>query len=194
VSGIGEAWAHIEAWLKSHAPHEEMGPPATPEALAKLATALGGTLPPSLGESLRLHDGARFGISLKSGHGPWTLLRASAIERDWKCLQSLHAELDEQYGDARRALRADGPVSAVWWRAEWIPFASNGAGDLLCVDMAPEPGGRVEQVVLYLRDPSPRKVMAPSLAAFLEEFVDGLESGAYVVDPFLGIVLRDEEK
>jgi cell wall assembly regulator SMI1 len=189
VSAIAGAWRRIEAWIKTNAPNTRLGPPASREALDELAKTIGRRVPDSLAESLRIHDGASFEIDLP--YGDWKLSSASTSAEDWTSLVEIHAELDVTYGVENRRHRATGPVSPVPWRAEWIPFASNGAGDRLCVDMAPAPGGHLEQVIVYMRDAAPHEVLSPSIGDVLERFADGLESGAYMVDPLFGVVPRE---
>ena len=72
-------------------------------------------------------------------------------------------EMAEQL-DADRRRPTDGPVQAVWAHPDWIPFAVDFGGCLLCIDLAPLMACR-RQVILVPEDH--RRVLcdgaAPSL-------------------------------
>jgi cell wall assembly regulator SMI1 len=189
VSTLAEQWQRIDAWLAAHAACElSASPPISPQGMSNLEAALGRPLPLELAQWLAIHDGAQAEVWTTSPEQAWTLFRSKQIEEGWKALQKLFAELATELGPETLAVRAIGPVSAVFWKPAWIPFATNGAGDRLCFDMAPEPGGVEGQIVLYLRDPAPRQVVAPSLTALLSAYADALERGAYRFEPYVGLV------
>jgi cell wall assembly regulator SMI1 len=152
-----------------------------------LEAALARPIHAELAESLGVHESTSFAFKFDAAVGSWTLLPAGSIASEWTRLRDLYAELGTV--DAR----AIGPVSPVFWKGAWIPFASNGAGDLLCIDLGPEPGGTVGQIVRYLRDPSPRECVAHSLADLLQDFASALAADKYIFDSFLGVVPRKAE-
>jgi cell wall assembly regulator SMI1 len=63
------------------------------------------------------------------------------------------------------------------WNWAWIPFAADGAGNLLCLDLDPDKGGEIGQVILWASDPAYVEVIAPSYRAWLEQFASDLEAG-----------------
>jgi cell wall assembly regulator SMI1 len=191
MGDLRAACKRIEAWMGRHAPSMlDVSAPATPARIAELEAALGGRMPGELAEWLSIHDGEGFSIRGAPADTDWTLLGAGRIREDWAETRSLHAELDAEYGAAAVHHRVEGPMTAASWKEGWIPLASDGAGDKLCFDLEPEPGGSIGQLVVVSRDASPHKVVAASLAEVLESFADGLERGDYEIEPFVGIVPR----
>jgi len=59
------------------------------------------------------------------------------------------------------------PVKPIYTSADWIPFATDGGGNSLAVDLAPEPGGSAGQVIVIGSDEDARRVIAPSVVALL---------------------------
>ncbi|WP_405674367.1 SMI1/KNR4 family protein [Streptomyces sp. NBC_01511] len=77
------------------------------------------------------------------------------------------------FGLVRRSARRPG----------WIPFAENGGGDFLAVDMDPAEGGRPGQVIRIGRNHDDGPVhVADSVTALLRAQLDALERGAYECD------------
>ena len=56
----------------------------------------------------------------------------------------------------------------LWWSPRWIPLTGNGAGDHLCVDLDPAPGGAPGQVITMWHMDDVREVKAAGWAAWLE--------------------------
>ncbi|MGE0786416.1 MAG: SMI1/KNR4 family protein [Sandaracinaceae bacterium] len=71
---------------------------------------------------------------------------------------------------------------ATWWDPDWLPFASDHAGQLLVLEI------RSGAVIEFLHDDEPRPVHAETLEAFLTKYADDLESDrralrdGYIVD------------
>jgi len=64
-------------------------------------------------------------------------------------------------------ITSDPGVRARWFHDKWLPIADNGGGDLLCIDLDPDRGGTVGQVVEFRHDDSTRKRLAVSLLEYL---------------------------
>ena len=175
-----EIWARIEGWLRQHAP-DALGvlyPPAPPETIRAFETAVGAALPDDYRESLAIHDGEQGSPVLFS---PWALTATEWAVRSWRTMRSVERELARDL-PRRVPVVVVGPVAAVWWSESWIPFASNGAGYDLCLDLDPAPGGRRGQVIEFRHDISKRIVRAPSFADWLRANADDLENGRYEID------------
>jgi cell wall assembly regulator SMI1 len=63
--------------------------------------------------------------------------------------------------------RADAGVRSKWYLADWIPFASNGAGDFLCIDTNPTKKGTVGQIISLEHESPARRLIASSTSEFL---------------------------
>jgi cell wall assembly regulator SMI1 len=83
--------------------------------------------------------------------------------------------------DHREARSAKG-IRSEWWNIGWIPFASNGGGDLFCVDLAPAPGGTAGQVISHNHETGEHQLLAVSFRPLLNELVSGLRDGKYSFD------------
>jgi len=154
------AWTKIEANLAAHAPdvHEALRAPAEPRAVAAAETKLSLKFPKLLRESLAIHDG----MNAEALFELWRLLSADEIGEQWRGLVHLLDAGD--FADCRT--EHDKKVGDGWFRRGWIPFAADGYGNLLCVDMQPGPRGKPGQVVCFWHDDAARKVEGADLLAW----------------------------
>jgi cell wall assembly regulator SMI1 len=61
-----------------------------------------------------------------------------------------------------------GPVKGeFWWNPLWIPIATNGGGDDICIDLDPAEGGKVGQIITFWHDWELREVILDSLEEWL---------------------------
>jgi cell wall assembly regulator SMI1 len=72
------------------------------------------------------------------------------------------------------------------WRKDWVPFLDDDNGNYRCLDV----NSAGCPVVECWRGRADHPVIAPSLAAWLSDFVRGLEQGAYAEDSERGILAR----
>ena len=186
---IPESWRRIEEWLGAQAPVLAGGlrPGAADAEIEALATSLKVSLPDDLVASFRCHDGQAFGAPglLRFGDH-FQLLSLAEIRTeaaDWARL----APGSGQGADRRRPRhRGDGlareVVAAAGYKA--------GDGSLILVDLAPTAAGRVGQLFSGPHDEEMRKIVAPSLAMWLERLADELHAGRYELDESYGILSR----
>ncbi|UNI18792.1 Cell wall assembly regulator [Purpureocillium takamizusanense] len=73
-------------------------------------------------------------------------------------------------------------VQKAYAHVGWIPLVRDWGGNNLAVDLAPGPGGRWGQIILFGRDFDTKYVVARSWAAFLALIADDLNSGKWFVD------------
>ena len=155
-SVIATAVGRIEAWISRNIPLavSEFKPPALPKALRKAEEVLGQPIPNELSELLRLHDG----ISI-SGILP---------------------DVEESVGvtfsvcsTGELALIAD---STQCLKRSFIPFASDGAGNLQGIDIA-----RNDCVVQFDHEEGSYKKIDKSLGKYLTRVAEHIESGRYEV-------------
>lgn len=165
------SWERIEAWLKTNQPSflETFNPPATPAQIEVLEIAIGVELPAALKELYLAHDGQNEGTFV----GNRRLLSLREIEESWQSWTEL---LEGGDFDDREA-ETDGSVRPVWWDTKWIPFAENGAGDALCIDLNPIGSGKVGQIIEVWHADSDRSLIADNFEGWLVGVVDDLENG-----------------
>lgn len=170
-------WKRIEKWLQEHAPEIDVRllPGIEDDEIVSFEKKNKVDLPADFKESAKIHNG-QHGLATPL-IGSWRLLSLDDIVRDIKLMNKINAreKLDETEAVAV------GPVKAVWWSSKWISIASNGAGDLICLDLTPETGGNVGQLVLFLHMSEKREVLASSFHEYLEKFADDLENKKYRV-------------
>ncbi|GJN75421.1 cell wall assembly regulator [Purpureocillium lilacinum] len=73
-------------------------------------------------------------------------------------------------------------VQKAYAHTGWIPLVRDWGGNNLAVDLAPGPGGRWGQIILFGRDFDTKYVVARSWGAFLALVADDLNSGKWFVD------------
>lgn len=163
-----EAWNRLENHLRLQSPElsSALNPPATDEKIHQLRENQDTRPPDDLIEILRIHDGQR-GDRAPIFNG-YRFSSIREIFSDWSTMNDL---LDG--GDFDGAIPKPSPeVSDAWWNRQWIPFANNGAGDLLCLDMCPSDAGTVGQVIEYFHDAPNRKKIAGNLQDFFKKLTN----------------------
>ncbi|WP_332455118.1 SMI1/KNR4 family protein [Burkholderia ubonensis] len=60
-----------------------------------------------------------------------------------------------------------------WYNLKWIPLTHNGSGDHLCVDLDPDEGGRIGQVIRVWHDSPERELVAKGVGEWLARGVPG---------------------
>ncbi len=175
-----DIWKRIEKWLEQHLSNMSKGlsPAATDEQIRSAEQLLGVKFPDDMKESFSIHDG-------QSGRatplvGEWQLFSLKYMVSDWQAMKELFDAGDLSSDGI--SIETIGPVQAQWWNPKWIEIATNGAGDLYCVDFDPAPGGTVGQIVVFWHMVSKRQVIATSFRAWLEQFADDLEHGKYIIE------------
>ena len=66
-------------------------------------------------------------------------------------------------------------VRSDWWNAKWVPFAGDGGGDSLCVDLAPAKGGVAGQVIMHHHAADARSRKAASVQSLLNQLAEHRE-------------------
>lgn len=183
VPGPPSAWSHQDkdfeaAWaayrdaLEARAPEALRGlrAPASAEDVEVLWEAA--ELPSPLLAFLALHDGERDQVG--GGVFPiWRPLSVLGMLDSKRFLDTLHADPG--------VCAADPGVHPVWWHPGWWPWATNGGGDYLCVDLDPLPGGHHGQVVFFDHAGDYREVLAESLTHAVDQLAADLADGSMAV-------------
>jgi cell wall assembly regulator SMI1/ankyrin repeat protein len=179
---VGTVWKRLEAALKAAAPEvkKSLNRPATQAQIEKLEARLGVKFPDEVRASYLRHDGQRDGQDglLPEGFAEldeeFRLLPLAEILSEWEPWKEL-LDIGEFAGNT--ATPDDG-VRADWWNPCWVPIASNGGGDSLCIDLAPDEGGTLGQVMLMSHEGGGRPRLARSFGHLLADLADHYEQGA----------------
>ena len=172
---IETAWAAMETVLLERAPEAllPLRPAAASQAIHACVEELGMTLPQDYLAWLTLHDGEA--ETHEPGPYGYRLTTLAESLRGWRMLTEVLG--DENTGP----IEADLGVRSTVWSRGWWPFAENGAGDRLCLDLDPEQGGMLGQVIEFRQEDPHRRRVADGFASWLQERAEALASGKLVL-------------
>ncbi|MFC8529274.1 SMI1/KNR4 family protein [Nocardia sp. NPDC057227] len=160
ASPVEDSWRRIDSWLAAHAPgtFASLRMPADREAIDGAAAELGVELPADLVAYLRHHDGVAAGEGAFGfpGFEPYGL---AEIVRGTRMMRETAAQFDDDLLEG-------------FWHHDFVKIARNVSADGLVVDC------RCGAVGEQVEGAATRFGTWGSLAAFLEQVADCLESGA----------------
>ncbi len=167
---ITAAWTEMCTWLRDNRPDlfNELRPGADTEALAELS-ALG--VPEEWCALWAANNGA--GCVLFDG---WTWLPIQGVVDSVVSEHDALMEMAEQR-DVDASPVTEGPVQAAWGHREWIPFAVDFSGCLLCIDLAPLAGGVRGQIILVEDDR--RRVLYDGPGSLFADCLIRMEMGVH---------------
>ncbi|KAJ7445679.1 hypothetical protein B0H11DRAFT_2086345 [Mycena galericulata] len=187
---LAVTWARLRGWLAREYPElgDTLNYGILPQDLAQIETQFGFDLPPVVRESYLATDGQEAESSAGCSEGLFfglTLLPLEDVLEEWQFWR----EVDEDPStgantNLRESMRS---IPTGWVRKEysqrgWIPLIADKAGNYVGVDLNPDDGGSVGQVIVFGRDFDTKVVLwtgdgPAGWAKWLACFVDDLESG-----------------
>ncbi|KAJ7461018.1 hypothetical protein B0H11DRAFT_2057828 [Mycena galericulata] len=187
---LAATWARLRGWLAREYPElgDTLNYGILPQDLAQIETQFGFDLPPVVRESYLATDGQEAESSAGCSEGLFfglTLLPLEDVLEEWQFWR----EVDEDPStgantNLRESMRS---IPTGWVRKEysqrgWIPLIADKAGNYVGVDLNPDDGGSVGQVIVFGRDFDTKVVLwtgdgPAGWAKWLACFVDDLESG-----------------
>ncbi|MEX0718596.1 MAG: SMI1/KNR4 family protein [Planctomycetaceae bacterium] len=187
LPNVSDAWDRIESWLRANAPADscELSEGASIADIKRAEAVMGCRLPDDVRESYRIHNGSNrtwlfqqgFLMPLGDEAEPCTVVGI------WTGMLDCAEMMKNERGTP------NGPIKADWWNQKWIPLTENDGGDFICVDLAPESGGRIGQVIDWSHELAATVVLEKSWCDWLESLAVRLESGGcrFAVDGYGGI-------
>jgi cell wall assembly regulator SMI1/ankyrin repeat protein len=141
---------------------------AKPAKLATFEAVLGCTLPLDVRESYLQFDGQKSGDGMfivkdESFDEEYAWMSLDEAQAQWTMMQELAAEGEFKGAKAK----GETGVRSTWWHAQWIPIATDGGGNYLCVDLAPAMGGASGQIIGFRHDSAKRELHAASFSDLL---------------------------
>ena len=178
MNDVTTIWQKLEGWIQANAPelHETLQAGASDKKIAKLEQRLGVTLPEDYKTFLKLCNGQS--EESEAGFYDGELLSAKSVKTQWGVWKELLDDNDFEGIESE----PDKGVRDDWWNPRWIPFTHDGGGNHLCLDLEPAEGGTVGQVITMWHDSAERELMFPSFTAWLENVLNGVETGQIVFD------------
>ncbi len=171
-------WKKFEDWLSTNFIDglNDLNTSISDDELNALIEAIGCELPEDFVTFLKIHNG-----QLNEAGGlinATELLSSTRIIDEWSCWKGLldSGEFTDSFEERSNGVKPD------WWNKKWIPFTYNGAGDHLCIDLDPAPGGSYGQVITMWHDDDEREVLATSFKAWFNSYVNDTLNGKYVYD------------
>lgn len=178
---VPKLWKRIEKALKVNpAVKKSLKKGATEEQIAACEAAIGVAFPAEMRASYLIHDGQKaaadglFPEEFADLDCEFALLPLEEIASEWKTWK----QLDDAGEFKKQKALPDAGVRSDWWNSKWVPFASDGGGDSLCVDLAPAKGGVAGQVILHRHDDDSRSMKATGVQALLHALAEHLEEEA----------------
>lgn len=158
-----------------------LNPPASEAELLALQEEIGFDLPDDL-KALYLKANGQIDIYHAESAEPGKVLtpffgaydfisieRAVTSYRLWKGIFDEYGEtFHESFNEEIIGVRQGDPVYPEYWRPGWLPFSIDGGGNSYAVDLSPPPSGTYGQVIVIGSDEDERRVLAPSISAFLQ--------------------------
>lgn len=175
---ISDSWKRIAKWLKKNADGwKPMKRKATEKQLEKAESELELKFPADLRGSCAIHNGSqdKWLFLPVDGQCAFCLNTLNDMIREHRSLCDL-LDIGEFEGDQPEV---DAGIRAVTWHRSWVPFASNGGGDHLCIDLSPAKGGKKGQVISVGFDDTSRRKVANSLKDYLYDFANQMEDGRF---------------
>lgn len=131
-------------------------------------------VPAELRELYRWKNGQRFDDNTKSlfGNKTFMTLEEALMNRDELNDLTTSEQTEDQFKIRN------------WWRVSWIPVFENGGGDYLCFDTEGTFTGKPGQIVDYYHSETYRRVVSPSLSAFLEAIVNVVDKNVEDEDDY----------
>ncbi|KAJ7261301.1 hypothetical protein B0H12DRAFT_1106181 [Mycena haematopus] len=183
-------WNRLRTWLAREYPElgDTLNYGILPQDLAEIEAQLGFDLPPVVRESYLVADGQEAESAAGCAEGLFfglTLLPLEDVLEEWRFWREV--DNDPSTGSNVQLRGSMQSVPTGWVRREysqrgWIPLIADKAGNYVGVDLSPDEGGSLGQVIVFGREFDTKVVLwagdgPAGWAKWLACFVDDLESG-----------------
>jgi cell wall assembly regulator SMI1 len=177
--------ADLDVWMAGHLPEvaADLNPGATDAQLDRLSAKIGAPLPDDFRALYKWHNGQK---GDKVYVGPWyglTFLSLDRVLEQWKTwVKVIDHSLDPQSMNESSISVKPGVVKRRYANKLWIPFADDGGGNHLGVDLDPGANGIRGQVINFGRDEDRKRAIAPNVTAFVQWLVGQLQAGNFLIE------------
>ena len=158
---ITQIWDRIISKFKEQNLVSDLNPGLNKAQIDHLLKEYNWKLPNDFLQSIQIHDGQ---VGYKEGIlNGWQLLPLTFVISEWELMNKLL-----QNGKLNTNPSPNDKLVFEWWSKHWIPIASNGAGDLICIDLLPGEKGVLGQIIQFNHATPTRDVLADSFTIWLE--------------------------
>lgn len=189
---ISQLCIKLQQWLREKCPSVAAGldvDGASDEEIQLIEEKLEISLPHSFKQFIRIFNGSNEVCVLPDFHAFLSLEES---------LESRNEMIEVEEGFNEYGCQPDAVIDDSYlFHPKWFPFAIENYSyhSIYCIDLSPGPAGKVGQVVRWLSDGCRPELVASSFHVWLQEYVDGCESGRYVFsDEAECIVDMEKEK
>lgn len=168
-----KAWSTLERALEARSPDvlADLNKPASDADIQDLETRLQLSLPADFLACYRIHNGQRSRARSFFQGFEWLSLRHIGL--DWSAWEGLRKSGDFDGNPSR----PDSQIREGWWRSGWVPFATDGGGTHLCIDLDPAASGSKGQVIKVFNDMPHRQYVAADFGSWLALQVESITHG-----------------
>lgn len=184
MSTVATSWKSIRKWIEKNAPEFDAAFDKGVRAaeLRAFEKVIGRRLPADFADSLKKHTRAKGVFPAPDRDWPemaYSIMNLDHIHDQWQMMNGLYDS--GEFDDRHEGTKTTKGVVQQWWVPYWLPFADNGGGDFLCVDLSPTYPGRLGQVLWVAHENSIRPCLAKSMDSFLQQIAVGFSAGHYTL-------------
>jgi cell wall assembly regulator SMI1 len=187
---LEQTWTRLRSWLSNEYPElgDTLNYGILPQDLAQIEMQFGFALPQVVRESYLCVDGQEPESSAGCSEGLFFglhLLPLEDVYDEWRFWREVDS--DPTTGGHSRLRDTMQSIPPGWARREysnrgWIPLVSDKAGNYIGVDLNPDEGGSIGQVIVFGRDFDTKVILhrgdgPAGWARWLAAFVEDLETG-----------------
>ncbi|MFM2423886.1 MAG: hypothetical protein RLZZ70_273 [Candidatus Parcubacteria bacterium] len=114
------------------------------------------------------------------------LLSFTRIMEEWTMLNTILNENITSF-----EVVADLGVKNNWWNPKWIPILTDRNGNYTCMDLDPEPGGKMGQLISFDHETIHREIVISSFLEFMDSYLGDLKQGNLIYnEDYGGVMLK----
>ena len=181
-----QTWERFESWIKTNANQLQgtLNEGASLELIQSTEKELQVSFPQDFKDFYMVHNGQKSGtgglidmdelLSLEETVGQWSVWHELLNSGDFDGITSEPSE----------------GIKNNWWNDKWIPITHDGGGNHICMDLDPTNEGTKGQIIQMWHDSEERELIATSFSEWIQNYVNGLETGAYRYSDYWGGIIN----